>query len=146
MSYKSITNWMAVICLSLLFCSNIFAQSPFFKPGEDPTPPGMKWVKNEDLSDEFEGDKLDEEKWLNTDPNRWVGRPPGLFMREAISQSEGTLQITARKLNTPRVVKDSTFTHQGGLVASKNKGLYGYYECKVKASKTFMSTTFWLNE
>lgn len=107
---------------------------------------GFRWVMIEELSDEFEGSTLDESKWHNADPNRWLGRPPGLFLAKAVTVNDGTMRITADKLDEPVIMYRRTFTHQGGHVYSKNRVKPGsYIECRMKANKTFMSSTFWLN-
>ncbi len=117
---------------------------PFFV-NENPTPDGKTWNKIENLSDEFSGDTFDNSKWQNTDSNRWVGRPPGIFKENTVTQSDGTLKLTAYKLDAPETVNGNTFTHAGSNIYSKNSATVGtYIECKMKANKTFMSSTFWL--
>lgn len=111
----------------------------------NPTPSGKTWSKVENLSDEFNDGSLDETKWLNTDPSRWVGRAPGIFKKDAMTETAGNLKLTAYKLDTPEVVNGNTYTHAGGYIGSKVAAQVGYYfECKMKANKTFMSSTFWL--
>ena len=60
------------------------------------------------------------------------------------------MQITGKKLKKDTIVKaygrELTFNIAGGAVISKsNDAFFGYYECKFKAAKTTMSTTFWLS-
>lgn len=105
---------------------------------------GYRWVLNDELSDEFDGATLNTDVWQNTD-TRWIGRPPGLFMFEAVSLDDGKMRITTDKLSAPEEINGNTFTHQGGHVRSVNKVKPGsYVECKMKANKTFMSSTFWM--
>lgn len=107
---------------------------------DPPLPPsGKKWVKVENMSDEFDGTSLDMSKWDNQDA-QWAGRKPGLFLPEAVTVGGGKLRITTAKLATPT----NGYTHRGGLVRSLAKAKYGYYECRMKANHTFMSSTFWL--
>jgi len=117
---------------------------PYFQEANDPTPDGKKWVKIEAMSDEFNGKTLDESKWKNTDPKKWIGRAPAMFKKDAVRLENGALKITNYLLEKEEIAKGKTFTHAGGLVRSKEGHIYGYYECKMKASKTFMSSTFWL--
>ncbi|GAB1857218.1 hypothetical protein MHTCC0001_20540 [Flavobacteriaceae bacterium MHTCC 0001] len=118
---------------------------PDFNNGQDPKPSNMVWEKINDLSDEFEGTSLDTGKWLNTDPDRWVGRDPGIFKKDVVSLENSNLRITNRLLDQPEVVNGNTYTHAGGSLTSLTAGQIGYYyECRMKASKTFMSSTFWL--
>ena len=105
---------------------------------------GFRWVLNDQLSDEFDGDTLNAEIWQNTD-TRWIGRPPGLFMFDAVSVDDGKMRITTDMLPAPELINGNTFTHQGGHVRSVNKVKPGSFtECRMKANKTFMSSTFWL--
>ncbi|MDV7186400.1 HYR domain-containing protein [Lutibacter sp. TH_r2] len=121
------------------------SDSPYFIEDNNPLPTGKKWVKVEGLTDEFNENALDEVKWKNTDPSKWIGRAPGLFKKNTVSQAEGNLQLTANILSEPEVVNDVTFTHEGSNITSNTAAEVGYYfECRMKANKTFMSSTFWL--
>lgn len=107
---------------------------------QTPTPPnGKKWQKIDAISDEFNGNSLNTSKWTINDP-QWEGRRPGRFEESSVAVSDGKLKITASKKNNPY----NGWTHNGGLVRSKTRNLYGYYEARMKANKTFMSSTFWL--
>ncbi len=120
------------------------ANLPYFVD-EDPAPDGMTWSKITSLSDEFDGTSLDETKWLNTDPGRWVGRAPGIFKQNTVSIENGNLKLTTYKLDAPEVVNGNTYTHAGSYIGSKTPAQVGTYaECRMKANKTFMSSTFWL--
>lgn len=116
---------------------------PTFAEGVDPKPEGMKWQLVESMSDEFEGAEINKDKW-QISGQEWIGRVPGLFMPENISVSDGSLKITATLLPDTIVKHGKKFTHGGGYVGSRESMKYGYYECQVRANKTFMSTTFWL--
>lgn len=109
-----------------------------------PTPPnGKKWEKIESMSDEFNGNSLDLSKW-GINISTWVGRPPGIFKENAVEVKDGALQFTSYKLSSSETVNGNVYTHAGALVRSLQNQTYGYYECKMKANKTFMSSTFWL--
>lgn len=117
---------------------------PFFTE-INPAPTSKKWTKVEALSDEFTATDLDEVKWKNTDPAQWIGRAPGLFKKNTVSQSDGNLKLTADLLPAPEVVNGNTYTHAGSYITSNTTAQVGYFmECRMKASKTFMSSTFWL--
>lgn len=124
------------------------ADLPYFV-GENPTTGGKKWTKVENMSDEFNGDTFDDTKWHRdpaTDGFGWMGRPPGLFEAENVSVSDGNLNVTTLKFDTPKRVNNTDFTHGGAIVRSKDTGNEGmYYECRMKANKTIMSSTFWLS-
>lgn len=130
---------LTTIVLILLVAINVKAQTPKAENG-------FKWELIEELSDEFDGTTLDAGKWYNADPKRWRGRTPGLFMAEAVTVRDGKMRMTSDELDSPVTVSGRKFTHQGGHVYSKNKVKQGsYIECRMKANKTFMSSTFWLN-
>ncbi len=106
---------------------------------------GMRWVIDAATSDEFEADKFNHDKWYNSDPKSWRGRFPALFTPESMSQSDGKLHITCDKFDKPVAYKGQQWTHRGGHIYSKSELTVGAYaECKMKANKTFMSSTFWL--
>lgn len=120
------------------------SSEPFFV-ANNPAPAGKKWSKAENLSDEFDGASLDEVKWKNTDPTNWIGRSPGIFKMNTVSQSDGNLRLTCYLLDNPEEVNGNTFTHAGSNITSNASAQVGqYFECRMKANKTFMSSTFWL--
>ena len=120
-------------------------KAPTFGLGQDPKPEDKKWVPVEHLSDEFEGDTMDETKWINIEPKGWKGRAPGIFKKDVVSVDDGNLKLTVYQLATPETKYNKTWTHAGGFVGSHKAAEVGYYfEAKMKSSKTFMSSTFWL--
>ncbi|WP_298314548.1 family 16 glycosylhydrolase [uncultured Aquimarina sp.] len=127
---KNLTKFLVTACMCLFF-GGLLAQ---------PTPPnGKKWEKIESMSDEFNGSSLNGSKWAVNDP-QWEGRRPARFETFSVSVGGGDLKISASK-------KSNAFggwTHNGGLVRSKTRQKFGYYETRMKANKTFMSSTFWL--
>ncbi len=125
----------------------IYAQ-PFFVSGHDPRPSGKVWKQVSDLSDEFAGPSLDTTKWQSEPVGNgwnWDGRPPALFRAENVTVKDGKMRVTVGKMDKPLVKNGKKFTHQGAIVRSLKPGHVGwYYECKMKANKTIMSSTFWL--
>lgn len=136
--------WYLMICMGV---GVGFAQ-PTFLPGEDPKPAGNVWKQVPLLSDEFDGTSLDITKWQSEPVGNgwgWYGRPPGLFRAENVKLKDGKLCATVSKLEAPVVRGGKTFTHQGAIVRSLHPGQPGwYFECKMKANATVMSSTFWL--
>ncbi|WP_195715174.1 family 16 glycosylhydrolase [Ancylomarina sp. 16SWW S1-10-2] len=123
-----------LLFLLVFLTTQIFADPPI-------PPKGFRWVVNGIFSDEFNGNKLNSKKWYDTF-NGWEGRAPAMFIPEAISVKNGNLEIKSGVLDKP--VND--FTIYGGAVSSKSSNAYyGYYECRAKASKIAMSTTFWMS-
>jgi len=121
--------------------------NPFFI-GNNPAPAGKQWSKVENLSDEFNSASFDDSKWhrnASTDGFNWIGRSPGLFKSENVSVSEGNLNVSVEKLSTPQTVNGNQYTHGGAIIRSKQVALQGqYYECRMKANSTVMSSTFWI--
>ncbi|WP_404306066.1 LamG domain-containing protein [Neorhodopirellula lusitana] len=136
--------------LLIVFDANVtVAAQPFFAFGEDPKPTEKRWVPVDEMSDEFAGDSLDDSKW-NPHPSgdgwNWRGRPPALFVPENVTVKDGKMNVTVSKLDSPVERKGQSFTHQGAIVRSHQPGQVGwYYECRMKANQTVMSSTFWLN-
>lgn len=114
-----------------------------------PEPPaGFKWAVNPDFTDEFEGDRLDAEKWYDKSPYWKNGRPPATFKAYNVSVEDGYLRIKNSRLN-PTEGNDgkpgTKYSYAGGAVASRSdQAWFGYYEIRMKASPTPMSSTFWL--
>ncbi|WP_146400911.1 glycosyl hydrolase [Planctomycetes bacterium CA13] len=141
---------MKTVISALLFlvCSTVAYAEPFFVAGQDPKPAGKVWKPVGDLSDEFDGTSLDASKWQSEPVGNgwvWVGRPPALFKASNVVLEDGKMSVTVGKLDIPVVIKGNTFTHQGAIVRSLHPGHVGwYFECKMKANQTEMSSTFWL--
>lgn len=121
---------------------------PFFVEGQDPKPADRSWVPIAELSDEFEGDHLDDTKWSNSKQENgfgWLGRPPGLFRAENVVVSGGMMNVTVGVLPEPRTIRGQEFLYQGAIVRSKQPCAPGmYFETRMKANATEMSSTFWL--
>mgnify|MGYP002631138818 FL=1 len=111
-------------------------------------PDGKKWVKVASMSDEFEGTTFDDSKWHrspSTDGFGWIGRPPALFESDNVTVSNGSMNVTVEKFNVSKSVNGINWTHGGAIVRSKNTAKPGYYyECRMQANKTIMSSTFWI--
>lgn len=114
-----------------------------------PRPPaGFKWAVNPEFTDEFSGDAPDADKWYDKSPYWKNGRPPATFKAYNVSVENGMLRIKNSRLD-PTEGNDgrpgAKYSLSGGAVASKSdQAWYGYYEVRMKASPTPMSSTFWL--
>jgi len=121
---------------------------PYFI-SSNPTPSGKKWAKLDNMSDEFNGTTFDDAKWHrnpSTDGFGWIGRFPGLFESDNVTVADGNLNITTEKFTSPKNVNRLDWTHGGAIVRSKEKAKQGnFYECRMKANKTIMSSTFWIS-
>lgn len=120
---------------------------PYFIEG-NPTPSGKTWEKVEALSDEFNDTTFDDSKWHRnpaTDPFGWYGRAPALFESDNVSVKDGNLHIRVEKFDSPKTANNKSWTHGGAILRSKQKAKHGYYyETKMKANSTVMSSTFWI--
>ncbi|MBK1834702.1 family 16 glycosylhydrolase [Roseibacillus ishigakijimensis] len=138
----------SLLLASALLLSAQAPSGPTFLAGMDPKPEGKKWVPVEEMSDEFQGTKLDLTKWQSEpvgDGWNWIGRPPGLFRAENVVVKDGRMNVTVSKLPEAMTLKGSTYTHQGAIVRSRHPGQKGwYFEARMKANQTAMSSTFWL--
>jgi beta-glucanase (GH16 family) len=101
------------------------------------------WQKYEIMSDEFDGTKLDPNKWYPTNPN-WLGRRPAFFYPGNVSVRDGKLHLTMRKQEVPEMPKDKGYhTYTSAAVQSKSKVKYGYFEIKCRPMKSNGSSSFW---
>jgi len=118
------------------------AMSAGYLVATPPTPPeGFRWILQPEYSDEFDGTVLNGDKWHNYYPG-WEGRAPAKFVPEALSVKDGLLRIQSGVLESP----DRDYNIYGGaVVTKKSEAYYGYYECRAKASRINMSTTFWMS-
>ncbi len=112
-------------------------------------PEGYKWVVNEEFTDEFNGTELDETLWYAKSPYWTNGRAPATFKADCVNVRDGYMAITNYTLESPEGndgKPGDKYLYAGGAVASKSdQAFYGYYETRMKASMTTMSSTFWLN-
>ena len=128
-------------------------------PASDPENQGG-WVLNKDLSDEFDGEKLDEAKWFvegqNGDYYIWKGRAPSQFAPHNVRVENGRLKL--RSQWEPDFVYAVDEGHEGNTysvhegqkvpvttagVITKKRFLYGYMEAKTKACDATMTSSFW---
>lgn len=131
-----------------LFCQSHAQQGPTFLEGEDPKPEGKSWTPVPEMTDEFNGTAIDASKW-QTEPYgngwNWVGRPPGLFQAKNVTVEGGNMNVEVGKLDKPVTVRKHDYTYYGAIVRSHHPGQVGwYYETRMKANATEMSSTFWL--
>jgi len=111
---------------------------------EDPTVCPLRhgtWKSIAELTDEFDGDSLDADKWHPSNPT-WKGRKPGFFSEKNVTVRDGKLHLTARAEDLPDLPRGyHTFTT--AAVKSKAKVLYGYFEIKCRPMNSRASSAFW---
>jgi beta-glucanase (GH16 family) len=112
---------------------------------KDPLLPGA-WEEIVELTDEFEGEVLNTNKWRDKD-DKWVGRHPSYFEASNISVENGELHLASREINNqdipPVEEKKGDFTHAAAAVKSKVKVKYGYFEIRAKAGNSKFWNSFW---
>lgn len=133
-------NWKQLLAVLLLVftCGSTIAQ---------PQPPsGKKWVKVETLSDEFNGNELDPQKWDNYHPN-WSGRLPSKFKKGNAYVKDGNLCLESGMAKHPSTVNDpfKDYWVDAAACCSKTKAakVGYYYEAYMKASNLSMTSSFW---
>ena len=88
--------YLFVFILTLLLTLGAVGQSSKHYPASDLENTGG-WVLNEEISDEFEGDKLDQSKWFiegqNGDYYIWKGRAPSQFVPHNVRVENGKLKL-----------------------------------------------------
>ncbi|MFC7292639.1 family 16 glycosylhydrolase [Hirschia litorea] len=126
-----------------------------FSPSYDPEN-SEGWVLNAKLSDEFNGDKLDESKWYvnGTDGYfyHWKGRAPSQFAPHNVRVEDGMMKLTSRWEPDYEFVDETTKSGKFGddiapvtaaAVISKNRFLHGYMEVRSKSMNAAMTSAFW---
>ena len=99
------------------------------------------WEPIPELTDEFDGDRLDPAKWHDTNP-AWKGRKPALFRASNVRVEGGSLHLTMRCEDVPGAPKGyHTFT--SAAVKSRVTVRYGYFEVRARAMKSRGSSAFW---
>ena len=100
-----------------------------------------QWEPFPALTDEFDGDRLDDAKWFPSNPG-WLGRQPGYFNPKNVRLTGGMLHLDARKETLPDVPA-GYHTYTTALVKGKTKVRYGYFEIRARAMDSQASSAFW---
>lgn len=83
------------------------------------------WVIQRDISDEFNEEKLDNDKWIKP-PYNWGGDGHYYYFRmENVKVENGELLLIADTANSNR-----PFYYSGGIQSKSNDYSFGYYELK----------------
>jgi beta-glucanase (GH16 family) len=112
-----------------------------------------KWKMVSDISDEFEGIKLNEDKWLIQGTNgvfqsNFIGRAPSQFSTKNVRVEDGKLKIETKwdPSFAFSTVIDNGLKYENittAAVISKQQFLYGYMEIKCKAANASITSAFW---
>ena len=105
------------------------------------------WMLDSVNSDEFDGNTLDAGKWYDYAPG-WRGRKEFIFRRNNVSVSNGSLLLEARSISRndmePEDLAAGILPNTMPVVKSRNKVLYGYFECRSKGCNAEVRNAFWL--
>lgn len=139
-----------VILLSVLSSALLVAQdsAPVDLAGAPPTAPsGSTWTVMPELSDEFNGEALDTAKWMPKHAY-WAGRDPSRFDPANVAVADGQLRL--RSTTTRTSLEGLADPHkdvwvQAACISSlKAFAGPGFYAARLKASRLFMTSSFWL--
>lgn len=101
------------------------------------------WLRYEPMSDEFDGDDLDTNKWTRN-MYWWRGRQPALFMEKNVTVSDGKLHLTMCKEQIPKEFEqDGYHDYSSAALYTKDRTCYGYFEVKAKPMNSAGSSSFW---
>jgi beta-glucanase (GH16 family) len=112
------------------------------KVSDDPEPYNMEgdWIMVEELSDEFETDEVDIQKWDNdvSDWGVWSWEPENAY------QKDGNLHI--RMVYDPHERNNEQLFYKSGIIRSVEPITYGFFEAKIKGCPRFpgVCPAFWM--
>jgi len=99
------------------------------------------WVKIEGMSDEFDGDTLDINKWYPNNP-KWRGRPPTRFDGSNVTIKDGEAEFRINQHGDKKLPRG--FTHTSGFLKTRQRQLYGYFEAEMKPMDAPWVSAFWM--
>ncbi|MEQ8208830.1 MAG: family 16 glycosylhydrolase [Lacipirellulaceae bacterium] len=102
-----------------------------------------EWQLWPEMTDEFEGEVLDEAKWMPRHRS-WQGRQPAWFNPKNVTVKAGELQLTMRKEAAPEKLRRRGYhTYSSAAVHAREKVLYGYFEVCAQPMNSAGSSSFW---
>lgn len=142
-TFSLTSNIMAAVDPSISAENNpaneVFAQTLPYLPMSDPENT-RDWQFSLTMSDEFEGDTLNTEKWHDHNPT-WRGRYPSFFRPYNVRVEDGYLVLRSGMSD----IVNGTQTYDAATIKSKLWTGYGYYEIKSRTSQISMTSSFWLH-
>jgi hypothetical protein len=123
---------------------------------QPPAAAGMRWVPVDELTDEFNGNSLNLDKWSNDNAGMWPGRLPSQFatknawvsgghlhLRNSINEKYGYLSDAEAELGASRAYT-THWVDSAKVYATRKIAQPGwYYESRLRASDTALSSSFW---
>lgn len=106
-----------------------------------------EWTLDAATSDEFDGNGLDAEKWWGFAPG-FRGRRAYVNRIANVAVTNGCLELTAARIDPSE--QEAEDREQGawpytcGIVKSRRKVTYGYFEVRAKGTSAEVRNAFWL--
>lgn len=158
----SLKQYLLLVVVGISLSFHVACQKKGIYPASDPTNSGG-WVINEAISDEFNGDTLDTNKWFiegqNGDYYIWKGRPPSQFVPHNVIVEDGKLKLRtqwepdfafANENYADGSNNDKYGEFEGkplpittAAVVTKKRFLNGYMEVKSKVGNAAITGAFW---
>jgi len=134
-----ISNYVTIIAYAITI-SGVFADPP------EP-PAGKHWEPVPSLTDEFNGNEIDANKWDDYHPY-WSGRIPSQFKKGNAFVKDGILLLrNGSRIDNMNQVNDpynDVWIDAAAVVSKeKNSQVGWYYETSMMASDCAMSSSFW---
>lgn len=117
--------------------NEVFAKDLPFLPMSDPQNT-RDWKFSLTLSDEFNADTLDFNKWDNFNSN-WAGREPSYFQKDGVRVEDGKVVLRSGMAD----IVNGEQRYDAATIRSKNWTGYGYYEARTRTSQISMTSSFW---
>ncbi|MFI3294596.1 MAG: family 16 glycosylhydrolase [Rikenellaceae bacterium] len=105
-------------------------------------PNNTKWRYETAISDEFDTDSLDRQKWHNHNPH-WLGRKPSYFSPDNVILRDSMLILLGKREELDSL-PEGYHTFTSAAVQSRDSVLYGFFEIRCKAMNSALSSAFWL--
>lgn len=105
-----------------------------------------RWVKFDEMWDEFDGSALDTNKWT-VGMYWWQGRQPAWFSPKNVEVRDGQLHLTMRKEPVPEQMQARGYRdYTSAALHTKTRSSYGYYEVKARPMNSGGSSSFWFQQ
>ena len=105
------------------------------------------WTFDTALSDEFDAPSFDHAKWWDFTP-LWRGRREYINRAANVTQKDGKLELWAKRiLKSEQEYEDRAqgfWPYTCGIVKSRRKVKYGYFEVRAKGTAAEVRNAFWL--
>ncbi|MBD3181327.1 family 16 glycosylhydrolase [Candidatus Poribacteria bacterium] len=104
------------------------------------------WVIYEPMTDEFDGNQLDMDKWI-LNMKWWRGRQPSLFREKNVTVGDSKLHLTMRKEKLPEEYAQYGYhDYSSAALHTRDRTCYGYFEVKAKPMNSGGSSSFWFQQ